>query len=139
MEEVFSNLITNAIKYSPAGGTITISAATENEYLKLQVTDTGFGIASEDLEKIFTRFYRVKDSNTRQIQGTGLGLSIVKSIIESHHGKISATSEMGKGTTFTVLLPFRSTGIAGRSSVPFEGYTFIHEKSFLKKTQETFV
>ncbi len=105
MEEVFSNFITNAIKYSPACGTITISAATENEYLKLQISDTGFGIPSEELGKIFTRFYRVKDSNTRQIQGTGLGLSIVKSIIESHHGKISVESEIGKGTTFTVLLP----------------------------------
>ncbi len=106
MEEVFSNLITNAIKYSPAGGHITVTATKENEYLKIQVTDTGFGIAGEDLDKIFTRFYRVKDANTRQIQGTGLGLAIVKSIIESHHGKISAISEVGCGTTFTVLLPF---------------------------------
>jgi two-component system phosphate regulon sensor histidine kinase PhoR len=105
MEEAFSNLITNGIKYSPAGGTITISVTTENKYLKLQVADTGFGISDEDLEKIFTRFYRVKDSNTRQIHGTGLGLAIVKSIIESHHGKISVVSEVGKGTTFTVFLP----------------------------------
>jgi len=105
MEEVFSNLITNGIKYSPAGGTITISAAKENEYLKLQVADTGFGMTEEDLDKIFTRFYRVKDANTRQIQGTGLGLAIVKSIIDSHHGKISVTSEVGRGTTFTVILP----------------------------------
>jgi PAS domain S-box-containing protein len=105
MEEVLANLITNGIKYSPAGGSITISAAKGNKYLKFQVADTGYGMTSEDLEKIFTRFYRVKDSNTRQIQGTGLGLAIVKSIIESHHGKITVTSEVGKGTTFTVLLP----------------------------------
>ncbi len=105
MEEVISNLITNGIKYSPAGGTITLSATTENQYLKLQIADTGFGIPQEDLEKIFTRFYRVKDSNTREIQGTGLGLAIVKSIIESHHGKIRVASEIGKGTTFTILLP----------------------------------
>jgi len=105
MEEALSNLITNGIKYSPAGGYITISAAAENKYLKLQVIDTGFGISEDDLDKIFTRFYRVKDSQTRQIQGTGLGLSIVKSIIESHHGKISVASERGKGTTFTVLPP----------------------------------
>ena len=107
MEEVCSNLITNAIKYSPVGSTIKISATVENEYLKLQFADTGFGISSDDLEKIFTRFYRVKDSNTRQIQGTGLGLAIVKSIIEAHHGRISVTSEVGKGTTFTVLLPLK--------------------------------
>jgi len=106
MEEVFSNLVTNAVKYSPAGASITISAVKENEYLKILVTDTGFGIPHEDLEKIFTRFYRVKDSNTRQIQGTGLGLAIVKSIIESHHGKIRVTSEIGRGTTFTILLPY---------------------------------
>jgi two-component system, OmpR family, phosphate regulon sensor histidine kinase PhoR len=105
MEEVFSNLITNSIKYSPANATITISGKTENDYLQLQVTDTGFGISTEDQEKIFTRFYRVKDANTRQIHGTGLGLAIVKSIIESHHGKISVASEIGRGTTFTVLLP----------------------------------
>ncbi len=105
MEEVISNLITNGIKYSPVGGTITLTAATENQYLKLQVADTGFGIPEEDLEKIFTRFYRVKDTNTREIQGTGLGLSIVKSIIDSHHGKIRVASEIGKGTTFTILLP----------------------------------
>lgn len=106
MEEVFSNLVTNGVKYSPAGATITVSAVKENEYLKILVTDTGIGIPHEDLEKIFTRFYRVKDSNTRQIQGTGLGLAIVKSIIESHHGKIKVASEVGKGTTFTILLPF---------------------------------
>jgi PAS domain S-box-containing protein len=105
MEEVMSNLITNGIKYSPVGATITISAATENKYLKLQVADTGFGIPEEDLDKIFSRFYRVKDANTRQVQGTGLGLAIVKSIIESHHGKISVASEVGSGTTFTILLP----------------------------------
>jgi PAS domain S-box-containing protein len=105
MEEVFANLITNGIKYSPAGGSITISAANENEYLKIQVADTGYGISEEELDKIFARFYRVKDANTRQIQGTGLGLAIVKSIVESHHGKISVTSEVGRGTTFTVLLP----------------------------------
>jgi PAS domain S-box-containing protein len=105
IEEVFSNLITNAIKYSPVGGSITISVVAENEYLKIQLADTGYGISSEDLEKIFTRFYRAKDKNTRGIQGTGLGLAIVKSIIESHHGKISVESEVDRGTTFTILLP----------------------------------
>ncbi len=109
MEEVFSNLITNGIKYSPDGATLTITADVENEYIKIQVKDTGYGMRPEDLEKIFTRFYRVKDSNTREIQGTGLGLSIVKSIIDTHHGNISVTSEIGQGTTFTVLLPLADT------------------------------
>lgn len=105
MEEVFANLITNAIKYSPNGGTITIAATTADEYVQVVVSDTGFGIAEEDLDKIFTRFYRVKNEQTRTIHGTGLGLAIVKSIIDSHLGKISITSTIGKGTTFTVLLP----------------------------------
>ncbi len=108
MEEIFSNLITNGIKYSPAGGKIAISATVENGYLKVEVKDNGYGMAAEDLEKIFTRFYRVKDANTRQIQGTGLGLSIVKSIIDSHHGNIKVTSEVGRGSTFTILLPFNN-------------------------------
>lgn len=107
MDEVFSNLITNAIKYSPDHSHITLSAALENDYLRTEVSDSGFGIEEEDLAKIFTRFFRVKDKNTREIQGTGLGLSIVKSIIESHHGKISVKSIPDKGTTFTVLLPVR--------------------------------
>jgi len=105
MDEVLSNLITNAIKYSPAKSSVQISALVENEYLKITVTDTGYGMEKEDLGKIFTRFYRVKDSNTRAIQGTGLGLSLVKSIVDSHHGNITVESAPGKGTTFTVLLP----------------------------------
>lgn len=109
MDEVFSNLITNAIKYSPDNSSVIIKAITENKYLKILVSDTGFGMNSDELEMIFTRFYRIKDSNTREIQGTGLGLAIVKSIIESHHGKIRVTSVEGEGTTFTILLPLKST------------------------------
>lgn len=105
MDEVFTNLITNAIKYSPVGTAITISAGVENGYLHVMVRDTGFGIPATDLDKIFTRFYRVKDKQTREIHGTGLGLAIVKSIVEAHHGDIRVKSEEGKGTTFTVILP----------------------------------
>lgn len=109
LEEVLSNLITNSIKYSPQKAVIDLSAVGENEYVKLILKDTGYGIGKEDLEKIFTRFYRVKDANTRHIQGTGLGLAIVKSIVEAHHGKISVDSTPGKGTTFTILLPVSSS------------------------------
>ena len=105
MDEVFTNLITNAIKYSPEGGGITISAAAEHGYLNVTVRDTGFGIPAEDLDRIFTRFYRVKDKQTREIHGTGLGLAIVKSIVEAHHGSIRVQSEVGRGTAFTVILP----------------------------------
>lgn len=106
LDEVLSNLITNGIKYSPAGSKLTLRASVENEYLKIIVSDNGYGIGPDDLDKIFTRFYRVKDENTRTIHGTGLGLSIVKSIIDSLHGTIAVTSELGKGTEFTIHLPF---------------------------------
>ena len=77
----------------------------ENDYLTVEVEDTGYGMQPEDLDKIFTRFYRVKDKNTRTIHGTGLGLAIVKSIVDSMHGSISVRSTPGEGTTFTVQLP----------------------------------
>ena len=109
MEEVFANLITNAIKYSPEDSSIAVTASLENDYMKVEVSDNGFGIDEEYLEQIFTRFFRVKDEKSRTIQGTGLGLSIVKSIIESHHGKISVKSTPGKGTTFIVLLPLQQS------------------------------
>ena len=105
MEEVVSNLIHNALKYSPENSTITLRAREENGYFRLDVEDTGFGISKEDQEKIFTRFYRVKDENTRKIHGTGLGLPIVKSIVEAHHGGIRVQSSPGKGSTFTVHIP----------------------------------
>jgi two-component system phosphate regulon sensor histidine kinase PhoR len=105
MEEVITNLITNAIKYSPADSSITILASVENHYLRISVSDTGYGIAREDQERVFSRFYRVKDQNTRTILGTGLGLALVKSIVEAHNGSIKLTSEPGAGSTFTVLLP----------------------------------
>lgn len=105
IEEIFSNLITNAIKYSRKNKTIDIRAQVENEYMKIQVKDHGFGIAEDDLKNIFSRFYRVKNATTREIHGTGLGLAIVKSIVESHHGTIRVASTIGEGSTFTILLP----------------------------------
>ncbi len=105
MEEVLSNLITNAIKYSPDGGQVTVSASAGSGYLCLRVRDTGLGISPEDLKLIFQQFYRVKDEKTRYIQGTGLGLAIVKSILESHQGRIEVESRPGEGSTFIVFLP----------------------------------
>jgi two-component system phosphate regulon sensor histidine kinase PhoR len=105
MEEVLSNLITNAIKYSPGGGRVTVSAAVVNDYLHIRVKDTGMGISPEDQQRIFQRFYRVKDEKTRYINGTGLGLAIVKSILESHQGRIKIESRQGEGSTFSVFLP----------------------------------
>ena len=105
LEEVVSNLISNAIRYTPDGGSITVSAGVERDYARISVQDTGFGIAGEDREKIFERFFRVKNDQTRFITGTGLGLAIVKSIVEAHNGTIRVESEVGRGSTFHVHLP----------------------------------
>jgi signal transduction histidine kinase len=104
VEEVFANLLTNAIKYTPEGGTVSVSASAEKDYVHIAVKDTGFGISKENLARIFERFYRVKDDNTRMISGTGLGLAIVKSIVEAHNGRIEAESEPDRGSTFHVFL-----------------------------------
>lgn len=105
MEGIFTNLISNGIKYTPEGGKVWVTLSEENGLVKATVSDTGMGIHKEDLSKIFDRFYRVKSTETRQIVGTGLGLSIVKSIVDAHLGSISVESELGKGTTFTVCFP----------------------------------
>jgi two-component system phosphate regulon sensor histidine kinase PhoR len=108
MEEVLSNLISNAINYTPEGGSITLSASAKDNYLCITVSDTGMGIPEEDLARIFDRFYRVKNEKTRHIIGTGLGLTIVKSIIEAHNGMIEVESESDHGTAFYVYLPIIS-------------------------------
>lgn len=108
MEGILTNLISNAIKYTPEGGKVWVNLGEEGGFLKVTVSDTGIGIKKEDLSRIFDKFYRVKTSETRQIVGTGLGLSIVKSIVDAHLGSISVESEEGKGTTFNVLLPKES-------------------------------
>ncbi|HXX35126.1 MAG TPA: ATP-binding protein [Thermodesulfobacteriota bacterium] len=105
MEGIFTNLISNAIKYTPEGGKVWVALGEEAGFVKATVSDTGIGIKKGDLARIFDKFYRVKTTETRQIVGTGLGLSIVKSIVDAHLGSISVESEEGNGTTFTVLLP----------------------------------
>ena len=109
MEGIFTNLISNGIKYTPEGGKVWITLGEEGGFVKATVSDTGIGIKKEDLPRIFDKFYRVKTAETRQIVGTGLGLSIVKSIVDAHLGSISVESEEGGGTTFTVFLPKEST------------------------------
>ena len=110
MEEVFTNLISNAINYSPEGGTVVVSASKHMEFLEVRVSDTGVGIAAEELPKIFDKFYRVKHPQTRQVIGTGLGLSIVKGVIEAHRGSVEVESTPGVGTIFKGLLPIVSEG-----------------------------
>ncbi len=103
--EVFANLISNAIRYTPKGGTVNVNASTKNEYLVVKVSDTGIGINEEDLQRIFDRFYRAKNEKTRNIAGTGLGLSIVKSILEAHNGMIKVDSTPDRGSVFSAYLP----------------------------------
>jgi two-component system phosphate regulon sensor histidine kinase PhoR len=105
MEEIFSNLISNAINYSPEGGKIAVTAKGLGEYIEIRVEDTGIGIPPEELPKIFDKFYRVKHPKTRQVIGTGLGLAIVKGAVEAHQGSIDVESTLDKGTTFRILLP----------------------------------
>jgi len=105
LEEIFNNLITNAINYSLDSGEVVVSAQCLGEYMEIKVTDQGVGIPPEELPKIFDKFYRVKHPKTRQVMGTGLGLAIVKGIIEAHHGTIDVESVPDKGTSFRILLP----------------------------------
>ncbi|MCU0595620.1 MAG: response regulator [Desulfobacterota bacterium] len=105
IEEVLSNLLTNAINYSPEGGKVTVTARGVGQFVEIRVSDTGVGIAPEEVPKIFDKFYRVKHPKTRQVTGTGLGLSLVKGIVETYSGSIHVESVQDQGTTFTVLLP----------------------------------
>jgi len=105
LESVFGNLITNAVNYTPEGGQIRVTAEVRGIHLRVRVIDNGFGIDAKHLEKIFDRFYRVKDDNTRYITGTGLGLPIVKGLVESLGGIIQVESTPGNGSTFEVRLP----------------------------------
>jgi PAS domain S-box-containing protein len=104
IHSMFTNLITNAIKFTPENGVITVSAKVQGEELVIKVSDTGLGIPQNDLNKIFGRFYRVHRPG-KQIQGTGLGLAIVREIVLRHDGRIDVESEIEKGSTFTVYLP----------------------------------
>jgi signal transduction histidine kinase len=108
MEEVFTNLISNAINYSPNGGDVTVKVGMNGEFLEVKVSDQGVGIEPEEIPKIFDKFYRVKSPATRQIIGTGLGLPIVRSVVEAHRGLIEVESQVGVGSSFRVLLPVAS-------------------------------
>ena len=102
---LFTNLISNAIKYNKESGSIYIIAHQENNYVCIKIRDTGIGMKPEERDRLFSEFYRAKNEMTRGISGTGLGLSIVKKIVESYYGKIEVESVFGYGTTFTIHLP----------------------------------
>jgi signal transduction histidine kinase len=105
LSQVLNNLISNAIKYTPAGGTVKIAARGSDKMSVISVADTGFGIPDADLPRIFDKFYRVNTKEHLAVTGTGLGLPIAKAFIEKHGGQIGVTSAVGAGSTFTVSLP----------------------------------
>lgn len=105
LEQVVTNLVSNAIKFTPDGGEVTVTLSRSAGRASLAVRDTGMGISAEDQEHLFTRFFRTSSATERAIQGTGLGLSIVHAIVMQHGGSVSVESAPGRGTTVTVLLP----------------------------------
>ncbi len=107
LRHAISNLLENAIKYTPEGGTISVGLETVGDRAILHVRDTGIGIAKADQERLFEKFYRVKRRDTIDIKGSGLGLAIVKSIAERHNGRVWVESELAKGSTFYIELPIK--------------------------------
>ena len=107
MEKLFTNLIGNAIKYNRENGSVTIEGEVEGSFVRYDVKDTGIGISSEHLPRIFDDFFRADDERTKKISGTGLGLTIAKKIVDSHFGRIEVASEPGKGCVFSVFLPLK--------------------------------
>ena len=106
MIQVLDNIMNNAIKYSPDGGTITCGLMETNDSVVLSISDEGLGIPKRDLANVFDRFFRVDKARARSMGGTGLGLAISKEVVQQHKGKIWAESTEGKGTTFYISLPY---------------------------------
>ena len=111
------NLMSNAMRYTPEGGWVVVSVRASRRNVQIIVSDTGIGIAKEDLSRIFGRFWRADASRAREVGGLGVGLSVTKQIVERHHGYISVESELGKGTTFTIHLPREHTAEPSSSTI----------------------
>ena len=105
IEKIITNILSNAFKFTPEGGTIEVAVRTDERNSNIIISDTGVGIPREKISKIFNRFYQVDGSHTREQEGTGIGLSLTKELVELHKGNIEIESEEGKGTTFTVCIP----------------------------------
>ena len=109
LRRLFLNLLGNAIKYSPAGGIVTVTLLRDKKWAVVKVTDTGMGISADEQKHIFNRFYRATQTGSRDGKGAGLGLSIVDSIVKAHNGYIAVNSSPKQGSTFTVHLPVLSS------------------------------
>jgi two-component system sensor histidine kinase ResE len=116
--QVLTNLASNAYQYTPDEGSVTIKLTPDDEGVLVDVIDTGIGISDEDQARIFERFFRGEDPMVMGSAGTGLGLSIVQHLVEMHHGKVSFTSKLNEGTTFSVWLPYVVESTDDRSSEP---------------------
>src|SRR5690606_11490167 len=112
LKQIFNNLISNALKFTPEGGTVTLSAYPQGEQVAFRVSDTGIGIPRESLSRLFAGFDQVRQNHG----GTGLGLMISKHLVEAHGGSIQVSSELGKGTAFTFTLPAAKPRAAQGSS-----------------------
>lgn len=111
------NLLSNAMRYTPEGGWVVVSVLSDRKHVDIAVSDTGIGIAKDDLSRIFGRFWRADASRAREAGGLGVGLAVTKQIVERHHGYISVESELGKGTTFTIHLPREHTADAASTTM----------------------
>lgn len=111
LEQLFTNLTANAVKYTPKGGHVTVTASADGDHIIVKVSDTGIGISEDDLPHVFDEFYRAKNAREFAEQGTGLGLSIVKSIASAHGARIRVDSSLGQGTTFEVTIPKAGAGL----------------------------
>lgn len=116
IEQVLINLVDNAIKYTPDGGEINIRVMNNSNHVTVEIEDTGIGILSQDLARLWERFYRADRARSRQSGGTGLGLSIVKHIVEAHGGSVGVESEYGQGSVFHFTLPYNLYSSRGSSS-----------------------
>lgn len=119
IEQVLINLVNNAIKFTPAGGRISVGLRAQTGQIRLTVTDTGIGIPPDHLAKLFQKFYQVDPSSTRRQGGAGLGLSIAKGLVEAHGGQIGVESEVGKGSTFWITLPMAGQNQSNLSTTPW--------------------
>jgi signal transduction histidine kinase/ligand-binding sensor domain-containing protein/DNA-binding response OmpR family regulator len=137
MEKIITNVIANALKFTPENGRVTIEVKTKSsvlqnenkeEFVEIIVRDTGIGIPSNELTKIFDRFYQVNDSHTREHEGTGIGLALTKEFVELHHGQILIESEEGKGTTVKIILPLGSRHFSKDEIIEASGYEFYNSE-----------
>ncbi len=107
LRQAIANLVDNAIKYTPSGGTVTVGLQVLGQEVHVVVSDTGVGIAPEDQVRLFEKFYRIRRRGLEDVPGSGLGLAIVKSIVERHGGRVWVESQLNRGSTFTIALPIR--------------------------------